>query len=71
MADEYIRMASENSSMDGDVTSTTVRGSSTTVTNRMKRVMGKTGTLTDDLVDDTMRYHTDDEYSFLAAVRYI
>ncbi|XP_045194209.1 H(+)/Cl(-) exchange transporter 6-like isoform X2 [Mercenaria mercenaria] len=68
MANEYIRMDQENTAMDGDVTPT-VRGSSTTVTNRMKKVLGKSGTMNDQPSDDSTRYHTDDEYSFLAAGR--
>ncbi|XP_060587255.1 chloride channel protein C-like isoform X2 [Ruditapes philippinarum] len=69
MADEYIRLASENSTMDGDTITTTVRGTSAGVTNRTKKIMSKTGTMTDEIVDDSIRYHTDDEYSFLAAGR--
>lgn len=69
MADEYIRMDTENSAMDGDVTPT-VRGSGATVSNRIKKILGKSGTVvTEPSVDDSTRYHTDDEYSFLAAVR--
>lgn len=68
MANELIRMDTENDAMDGDVTPS-ARGMTTTVTNRMRKVLGKSGTAIEEPTkDDSMQYHTDDEYSFLAAV---
>ncbi|KAL4234642.1 hypothetical protein ACF0H5_006283 [Mactra antiquata] len=68
MANEYINM---NSNTERNTNSNVCSHPSgaTTVINRMKKTLGKSGTVIQEDNDESIQYHSDDEYSFLAAGR--